>query len=641
MEYRDDGLVTADTAAEVLAPPKKYEYTKEDFFGTEPYEKLCDLLPLPRVFKLEKSKVAARAKEVKFVGFEGILTEFVKDYQREKRQNAIAKYTEFGDQMMELCCEHWTSTDLGIYRDAPNGGREYACAHAIMPVKRLVNIDTNEVKVLLAYKPPGKSKQWRSTIVDKGTIASSRTIIQLASQDIAVTSTNASILVDYLNDMQNFNYDTIEECKSIGRLGYIPGEGFSPYVDGLVFDGDASFKNLYGCVKSKGLIGNWLDTAMECRKMSVTARIMLAASFASPILSIVGSLPFFVHLWGVDSGTGKTVALMLAASVWGDPALGSYVQTFNATQVGQERTAAFLNHLPFCIDELQLTKDSRGKSNFDVYQLAQGVGRARGRRNGGIDSAPTWSCCFLTTGESPIVSGSAGAGAVNRVIDIECTAGSAVITDGQRIANNLKQNYGFAGQTFVDKIYSSDEWLDTIRDLYQDYYKDLCSGDSTEKQAMAAAVILTADSVATQLFFQDGMELTVKDIRDFLASKEAVSAGHRAYDWLCGWVSANSTRFYSDLDTPTDRPYGVIKDGYAFVNKTVLTPALQDAGFSESATYSYLKSNKLLKLRKHGKGYTISARVNGIPTECIAFKLQSDGSFDSRDWTQDEDLLPL
>jgi uncharacterized protein (DUF927 family) len=116
------------------------------------------------------------------------------------------------------------------------------------------------------------------------------------------------------------------------------------------------------------------------------------------------------------------VALMLAASVWGDPALGSYTQTFNATQVGQERTAAFLNHLPLCIDELQLTKDSKGRSSFDVYQLAQGVGRARGKRNGGIELTPTWSCCILTTGESPLTSVSSGAGAVNRVIDIECTA---------------------------------------------------------------------------------------------------------------------------------------------------------------------------------------------------------------------------
>ena len=639
MIFNDDGLVAAETAAEVLAPPKKYEYTLEDFRDTEaPYAQLYRYFSMPFLMAQEELKMAENAKRVGMKNFRTIWRKYLEmqDATRKKDLAIVPNQTEFDDQVMELSCGIWESTDWGVWRQDRFGAREYACHHAIMPVERLVNIDTSEVKLRLAYKRPGKDKKWQFLIVDKMTVSAAKDIVRLSASGIDVNSKSAPVLVEYLSEVENHNYDLIPESKSIGRLGYIPGEGFSPYVDGLVFDGDASFKNLYGCVKAKGLIGNWLDTATECRKMSVTARIMLAASFASPILSIVGSLPFFVHLWGVDSGTGKTVALMLAASVWGDPALGSYVQTFNATQVGQERTAAFLNHLPFCIDELQLTKDSRGKSNFDVYLLAQGVGRARGRRNGGIDSAPTWSCCFLTTGESPIVSGSAGAGAVNRVIDIECTAGSAVITEGQRIANSLKQNYGFAGQTFVDKIYSSDEWLDTIRDLYQDFYKDLCSGDSTEKQAMAAAAILTADTVATQLFFKDGMELTVKDIRDFLASKEAVSAGHRAYDWLCDWVAANVNHFNTDQSAAQGETYGVLEGDMAYIIRGVFDRVVQEAGFSNSATLSYLRNNRLIEVRPgKGKGYTKTKRIGGTTPQCVWLRL--DGAAD----LDDEDMLPL
>lgn len=636
MIFQDDGLVTVETAAEVMAPPKKYEYTLDDFFGSEPYDTLYKFICTPFVFQQEVAKMAINASEVGFKGFKGTLKVYLEAQKADQRKNMVPNQTEFGDQYQELDCGEWYATDFGIYRDNAYGNREYACSHAIMPVERLVNIDTSEVKLKLAYKRPGRDKKWQTTIVGKDVVSTSRTIVGLATQGISVTSSSATALVDYLNDIENRNYDVIPESKSIGRLGYIPGEGFSPYVDGLVFDGDASFKNLYGCVKSKGSVITWCDIAEECRKMSVTARILLAASFASPILSIVGSLPFFVHLWGVDSGTGKTVALMLAASVWGDPALGSYVQTFNSTQVGQERTAAFLNHLPFCIDELQLTKDSKGRSNFDVYQLAQGVGRARGRKNGGIDAAPTWSCCFLTTGESPIVSGSAGAGAVNRVIDIECTAGSAVITEGQRIANALKQNYGHVGRTFVEKIYSSDEWLDTIRDLYQDFYKELCSGDSTEKQAMAAAAILTADTVATQLFFKDGMALTVKDIRDFLASKEAVSAGNRAYNWLCDWVAANVNHFNSDQSAAQGETYGVLEGDMAYIIRGVFDRVIQEAGFSASATLSYLRNNRLIEVRPgKGKGYTKTKRIGGTTPQCIWLRLN--GSDD----IGEEDMLPL
>lgn len=645
MEYRDDGLVTAETAAEVLAPPKKYEYTLDDFFGSAPYDKLYEYICSPFIFQQEVAKMAINASEVGFKGFKGTLKVFLEAQKADARKHMVPNQTEFDGPYSELDCGEWHATDFGIYRDNIYGNREYACHHAIMPVERLVNIDTSEVKLRLAYKRPGKDKKWQTTIVGKDVVSTSRTIVQLSTQGISVTSTTASALVDFLNDIENRNYDVIPESKSIGRLGYIPGEGFSPYVDGLVFDGDASFKNLYGCVKSKGLIGNWLDTAMECRKMSVTARIMLAASFASPILSIVGSLPFFVHLWGVDSGTGKTVALMLAASVWGDPALGSYVQTFNATQVGQERTAAFLNHLPFCIDELQLTKDSRGKSNFDVYQLAQGVGRARGRRNGGIDSAPTWSCCFLTTGESPIVSGSAGAGAVNRVIDIECTAGSAVITDGQRIANALKQNYGHAGELFISKLYNPDgleDRLDSVRGIYQDNYKELCSGDSTEKQAMAAAAILTADTLSRILVFGDSPTeaeknaLTVKDIRDFLASKEAVSAGHRAYDWLCDWVAANVNHFNTDQSAAQGETYGVLEGNMAYIIRGVFDRVVQEAGFSNSATLSYLRNNRLIEVRPgKGKGYTKTKRIGGTTPQCVWLRLNGAADLD------EEDMLPL
>lgn len=86
-----------------------------------------------------------------------------------------------------------------------------------------------------SYKRSGKDKKWLTTIVGKDVISTARSITALSSQGISVTSSTASTLVDYLNDMENLNYDIIPESKSIGRLGYIPGEGFSPYVseDGL------------------------------------------------------------------------------------------------------------------------------------------------------------------------------------------------------------------------------------------------------------------------------------------------------------------------------------------------------------------------------------------------------------------------
>ena len=564
-------------------------------------------------------------KQADLVGFKRY-SKFYEGFEKQARLNRMNEvlpgHTEFSNSDITLDCGNWECVDWGISRNTMRG-REIACHHPIMPVERLINIDEpDNVKYRLAYMCSIKTRKWRTIVVDRQVISSSRSITALSRYDIAVTSTNASVLVDYLNDIIHLNHDTIPERKSVSRLGYVEEEGFAPYIADLVFDGDTSFKNLYNSVQSHGSQTEWYRIALECRQMSVTAKILLAASFASPLLSIVGSLPFFVHLWGVDSGTGKTVALMLAASVWGNPAVGSYVQTFNGTQVGQERTAAFLNHLPMCLDELQLTKNSKGQSNFDVYQLAQGVGRARGTKTGGVDKVPTWSCCFLTTGESPITSGSAGAGAVNRVIDIECASGLVAIKDGHRIANKLKQLYGWAGQDYVEKIYESDAVQEQIRELYQDIFRELCDGDSTEKQAMAAAAILTADLLATNWIFKDDNCLTVEEIRNFLASKEAVSVGKRAYSWICSWVSSHSNKFIREKDLPPQGEiYGKIEGDTAYINKEVFVKAVSDAGFSERSVLSYLKAEHLISVRDHGKGYTRAKRITDAPIECIALML--------------------
>ncbi len=262
-------------------------------------------------------------------------------------------------------------------------------------------------------------------------------------------------------------------------------------------------------------------------------------------------------------------------------------------------------------------------------------------KTGGVEMTPTWSCCFLTTGESPLTSISAGAGAVNRVIDIECTAGSAVLTDGQRISGSLKRNYGWAGRMFIEKLYADEKTQEIVREIYQENFRDLCAGDSTEKQAMAAAAIITADFLASQWIFRDTMEeaaalvLDVKDIREFLASKEAVSAGKRAYDWLCDWVASNVNRFFNPELPPSGECYGIIENNTAYINRGIFNRAVQDAGYSCAATLSYLKSNSLIETR--GRAFTKSKRINGVRSECIVLKLQIEWD----DEVDASELLPM
>ena len=595
---------------------EEWSFEKDDFLTTTPYEALYAYHKEPFTHAAKMEELAAYSVSKGFKGFKTMYKKYVESLKAQSGTIYIDNVTNFTNQPLELNAGDWEADDSGIFKK--NGyNDEVACPHPIMPVERLVTIDTGEEKLQLAFR---KGTIWRKIIVSKTVLASSNKVTELAGSGIAVTSQNARAFIQYISDMENMNYYLIPEKKSIGRFGYIPDEGFSPFVDGLIFDGDANFKAMFQTVRSRGSEAKWLETAAEVREMSTTAKIILAASFASVLLEPLNCLPFFVHLWGVDSGTGKTVALMVAASVWGDPAVGAYVKTFDGTVVGMEKTAAFLNNLPFCLDELQLAKDSKGRTTFDVYKLAQGVGRTRGNRAGGVDLTPTWRNCILTTGESPLTGTASGAGAVNRVIDIECKSAQAVIRDGMRISGAVKRNYGFAGRKFVERLYQPSV-IDQVSERYRELFRILSDRDTTEKQAMAAAAIILADELACQWIFSGQQPLTIEQVSEFLASKAAVSAGDRGYKYLCDWVTQNSNKLCGRSENPNIEVLGALEDGRAYIIRSVFERILQDAGYSTASIISYLKQSNLIETR--GRANTKGKRINGIPTECFCLRLPS------------------
>lgn len=607
----------------------RFRYNAEDFGSSEePYR---EVFFQPTAFLKQRAldRLTVEANKCGFKGFKATYKAFEQSMRQVNSSSAtMINPSDFPNQPMELECGEWHCDSTGVSK-VMKEKVEYACLHPIMPVERLVNIDTGEEKLRIAFY---KGRYWRDFIASKRDLFDSAKIIQFSALGVSVTSKSAKLLSEYLCDIETLNPDIIPETESVGRLGYIgDGERFSPYVEKLVFDGDINYGAIYAAVSEKGNYTAWLTEALKCRSESLTAQIMLAASFASVLVGKIGCLPFFVHLWGVESGTGKTVALMLAASVWGNPDIGQYIQTFNATQVGHEKTAAFLNNIPMCIDELQLSKDSHGHSKFDVYQLSQGVGRTRGNKGGGIDKTPKWALCVLTTGESPLTSDSSGAGAINRVIDIECKASDSVIRDGFRTSSCIKQNYGFAGRKFVEAMIP-EEYV-KAKGRYQELFKELSCGSITEKQAMAAALIILADELADRFIFKTGKHLTIEEISEFLKSKASVSAGERGYAYMCDWVAMNTNRFKSEENNSGDC-YGVIDGDWAYINNSVFRSAAKSAGFDDRALLSWMKTNGLIQTR--GRAFTKNKRINGIATECVVMVLHSSAENDFEEY---EELL--
>lgn len=588
-------------------------YTKEDYIATTtPYEEV-EAARNPFEKEQRITQLADHAKSVGVRNFMTLYKQYVKTMRLMGGKDYVENASNFTDQELELNTGDWIADDYGIMRTGYQGQEECACPHPLLPVQRLNNIDTGIEKVKLAFRRGGV---WRHMVCDKRQIASNNLIVGLADYGIAVTSENARYMVRYLHDVENLNYTRIPEKKSVSRLGWVGEEGFSPYVEDLVFDGEDTFRNFFDSVGTKGTMDRWLETVRKIRQSpNLAPRIILAASFASVLVGPCGGMPFFCHLWG-GTEVGKTVGLMLAASVWANPEMGKYIHTFNSTAVAQELSAGFVNSLPLILDELQIIKD---RKDFDqmIYQLSEGAGKSRGQKTGGLQKTGTWSNCIITSGEQPLSSAASGGGAVNRIIEIRCS--EKLFEDPAGLCKVIKANYGHAGKRFIELI-SDPVMMENAKQVQALFYKEI-NKNSTEKQALAASLILTADFLINEYIFKDGRCISFEDIAQFLSDKDEVCQEKRAYEWLQGWIVQNRSRFISEGNAYVTECFGRIDKDTISIIRGVFNSACLENGYNPASFSIWLRDHGLTEVDGDKKRTDKRRRVNGSNCRCIVLRL--------------------
>lgn len=527
-------------------------------------------------------------------------------------------YTEFTDAPMELYCGEYVCDDEGITTTDRFGGEVIVCRHPILPVARICNIDTGEIKYEVAFKRGGA---WKRRVYDAEVLFNNRKVIEMVRHGVAVNSESAGEFTKFMTFLTEENYDKIGETNSVSRLGWVGDYGFSPYVDRLRLDGNSDEEErMFTAIQERGNYAQWLEAIKRVRAAdNIVPRLLLAASFGSVLVELCNALPFFVHIWS-STGGGKTVALMMAASVWAKPTLGEYIRTFNTTDVGLEAAAAFCNSMPLCVDELQMGKDRR---SFDkiIYELTEGVGRLRGNRSGGMQAQRRWRNCILTNGEAPITNSSSGGGAVNRVIEVDCN-GTSLFEDPMALLEAVQQNYGFAGRAFVEFL-QDENGRAQAREVYRAFLDTLNLGETTEKQNMAAAVILAADTLAEEWIFQDGKVLKQKDLLPYMMKKTDVEAEKRAWEWLLDFIAGNPQKFEPDEQGryAGGECWGMVEGDKVYFSRTVFGKKMTENGYNPEAFLSWAARNGLIECQS-GR-HTKQKRINrlGISMRCVCLNI--------------------
>lgn len=528
---------------------------------------------------------------------------------RQLRSSGGNKTTFTNPPIENLKCGMWIADDSKIFKTKMSSTlqpyEEIASIHPILVHSIIKNIDENTEKIKLLYF---KNDKWEEITVPRSITASNNKIMDLADFGIEVNSANSKNLVEYIADLVSLN--EIPIVRGTERLGWNEDE-FIPYTENIVYDGDITFKTTFKDITSKGDYKVWLEEMRNIRKYSKIAQLVLAVSFSSVLNKQLGTLPFILHLWG-GTGSGKTVALMTAMSVWGDPEIGKLTRSLNSTHVAMTRYASFLRDLPFAGDELQTIKNRWSSYDDLVMLLGEGVDRARGKAYGGLETLKEWNCSFIFTGEEPICKANSGAGTKNRVLETETA--EKIIEDGNRTSNLVRDNYGFAGKEFIKVLPKKEELQTEFRKIFEEVLKN---SEATEKQAVICATVMLADRISSEHIFKD-QPLEFEDIKPFLATVSDVNLANRSYALITDWITSNRHKF--DDTNKFSEIYGkMLSTGYVAVLRSALTNFLNSNNIDFEAIKKDMAKFDYLKRNDDGK-YTISTRIGDTVIKTIHIK---------------------
>lgn len=203
----------------------------------------------------------------------------------------------------------------------------------------------------------------------------------------------------------------------------------------------------------------------------------ICSALAAPLLRILKISGGGFHFHGA-SGTGKTTALKVAASVVGSE---GYITTWRATSNGLEATSEAYNDLLLPLDEIHQIDPEEIPEN--VYLIANGRGRQRANRQGDRKLSKSWNVLTLSCGESSIedLCKKLPEGARNRLVDVEFGEQVPASVCGA-LLEAVKEEHGTAIIAFLRYVISN---IQPIQEEWREYKKNFDKASGTVDRVMS------------------------------------------------------------------------------------------------------------------------------------------------------------
>ena len=355
------------------------------------------------------------------------------------------------------------------------------------------------------------------TFPQKCAVSKEETLKHLATQNVIASfgSGNDKNLFDFIRAC-------VEKLSMEKAPVKVPSSCGWQADDSFVFAGKIYFKggnvevpmpgleNIVMHSQPKGSLDAWRQFFnMLMRKNMWDHVTVVMMSLASPLMRFTGFYGLTVHLGSTESGTGKTLALEAAASVWGHPV--HYRTGKGTSPVAMQQRMGLLNSLPLITDEIT-AKNRKDFEWFPEFLLDNTEGRGKERMESGSNkerlNLSTWANMSLLSSNTHGVDYLTGGrkhsseGELRRLLEFIMDQQLSWEPHEIEIIKSLANNYAVAGEAFVQFMVENIPLLSQmVPEVVAQMYKEF-SATNDERfwmggiGATIAACVLTSDKHA-------------------------------------------------------------------------------------------------------------------------------------------------
>ena len=577
---------------------------------------------------------------------------------KSKKNDLLTRHNEILAQIRSLSFIS-TNDDLQNFSIPPgysvsNNGIEKVAGESMISVCRrpviikakTFGVDDKIFKLILAYMTQdGKLEALPPT--EAATVFNRNKLVDLANNGLPVTSSNANLLVDYLDAFNADNEKNIPLTYTVPRCGWYTFNEKDYFIDprrkcsmtnkniSIVVDSFSQFAN---SLRRKGKLEDWKKIYLLAKKSPV-ARIIVAATIAPILLKILGERNFLLYICA-PTRAGKTTALYLAGSAIGDDKI---IRSFDATKNGLTSAAADVNDFAFLVDEKQVA-DSKLKEQFDtlVYALANGLGRTKLNKDSTLKKLQNWRTIAIMTGETQLLADNVTGGANTRLLSINVAKEILPADTCRLIHDTIKNNHGLVFPLVIDEIFQLG--FETLRQTYQELV-DLFTKKHPEllnEYCRYMAVLTLADAILNAaLANTDALPLNdaiqnSNAIFKLIPTTSEISDTSRERNFVISIIAQNQNRFIGG-NVSLDRMQmicGKLKDhdGYTYIAAKFLQDECARNGFDYSKLISDLVEDGFFILAdtiEKGKKSTLATvqkKIGKVNTRC--YRISNDSLSD-------------